>query len=70
MRKATCIVCLLCLPFVTGCALSDIFYNLFGDAYSAGGATSAGRRMDYDERVNAMNASPGIPGASASPFTP
>jgi hypothetical protein len=69
MRKALGIVCLLCLPMMAGCALSDIFFNLFGDAYSAGDS-SAGRRMDYDDRVNAMNAPPAIPGASASPFTP
>jgi hypothetical protein len=68
MRKAILVLALVGAPLTTGCALSDLFFSIFGDAYSAGGSTDAERQLHYEDRVQAMDEPPRIPGTSTSPF--
>jgi hypothetical protein len=68
MRKFVLAAILAVLPLLSGCAWSDVFYGLFGHAYSGGGASDAARYQDYSDKVRAANAPSGIPSASANPF--
>jgi hypothetical protein len=58
MRKSALSAIVIVLPLLSGCAWSDVFYNLFGDAYSAGGTTDTTRRDDYDRRVEESKQAP------------
>jgi hypothetical protein len=69
MRDAILILCLCCLPAMSGC--SSLLFALFGSHYSGGGSTLAAKEADYDDRVStAASYGSTIPGASANPFSP
>ena len=42
---------LILLPFLSGCSLSDAFWNVFDGYYTEGGYTSADRRYHYEQQV-------------------
>ena len=68
MRKTLLLLVLLAEPLVTGCSLADWAFALFGDAYSAGDHSNAGRQAGYDTRVRATSEPPRIPGTDTQPF--
>jgi hypothetical protein len=68
MRKAVLLLVLIGAPPTSGCALSDLLFDIFGDAYSAGGSTDAERQVHYEDRVRAMDEPSRIPGTSTRPF--
>jgi hypothetical protein len=51
MHKALIVGGLIVIPAISGCAVADAFFTLFGHAYSGGGPTSFDRQRDYDQRV-------------------
>jgi hypothetical protein len=62
MRKIGHIACLLFLPMLTGCAVSDVLFEVFGDHYTGGGYTRADKEYHYNQRVEAsQNYSPWNP---------
>jgi hypothetical protein len=68
MRKSVLTAILIALPLLSGCAWSDVFYNLFGDAYSAGGTTDTTRRDDYDRRVEESKQTPLYSSGTTNPL--
>lgn len=52
MRKAIILACLLLLPALTGCTVSDALFSVFGDHYS-GGYTREEKKYDFDRHVEA-----------------
>jgi|GEM_PF-4376023 len=53
MRKTIACNCLFVLTLLTGCAMSDTVFNLFGDHYTGGGTTRAEKRHHYDQQIEA-----------------
>ena len=68
MPRTALILILLAQPLLTGCALTDLAFALFGDAYSAGGDSDEARQLDYNSRVQAVSEPPKIPGADTRPY--
>lgn len=44
--------CILLLPIVCGCAVSDMLFSLFGRGYSGGGMHRSEKKSDYDRVVD------------------
>lgn len=53
MRKSLLIICLVLLPLLAGCSMSDMLFTAFGDYYSAGGDSREEKYYDYSRRVEA-----------------
>jgi hypothetical protein len=68
MRKAALTAILLILPALSGCAMSDVLYDLFGHGYSNGGTTDVTRRDDYDRRVQESKQSPLYSSGTTNPL--
>ena len=53
MSKRTLLSFLLLLPTLTGCAISDTLFEVFGDHYTGGGYTRAEKEYHYNQQVEA-----------------
>ena len=56
MRKTLLILCLVMLPGISGCAISDMLFGAFGSYYS-NGTSRQDRYNDYSQRVEASGGS-------------
>ena len=56
MQKAVALTWLLLLPALSGCALSDAIFSLFGDSYSAAGPSWDDKQRHYESQVEASEA--------------
>lgn len=53
MRKTMLIVCLLMLPLLTGCTMSDALFSVFGDHYTEGGFTRVEKEEHFNQKFQA-----------------
>jgi len=56
MPKKALIAMLLLAPAISGCAVTDAIFALFGDSYSAAGPSLAEKRQHYDDSIEAAEA--------------
>ena len=53
MRKLTLIACLIFLPMLSGCTVSDALFAVFGANYTGGGITRAEKEDHYNRQFEA-----------------
>jgi hypothetical protein len=53
MRQTVFIACLVVLPLLAGCTVSDALLTVFGDGYTGGGYTRADKEYHADQQVQA-----------------
>lgn len=55
MRRTALLAILLSFSLLSGCAVSETLFNVFGDYYSAGGTTREEKKYHYDRQIEKWN---------------
>jgi hypothetical protein len=61
MKTFRFLACLFLLPAISGCAMSDAVFAVFGDHYSDGGYTRADRKYHFEQQLEASSYASSLP---------